>query len=129
MNIIFMIINLLKHFHSKTNLVGCPFGFFKAFNCLKDKRFTFRKRLEILKYRQTVNLHSLFGKMLYGSLFKKQHNKIRFWLQWKKKNLQYLPSKIRFILFWKWYRIVKELLKTEEEKKQEIAKILASYKR
>jgi hypothetical protein len=122
-----LIINLLKNLHVKTNLAGCPFGFFKAFNCLKDKRFTFPKRLEILKYRQTVNLHLLLGKMLYGSLLTSPIYKVKFWLKWKINNLKYLPGTLRFIIFWKWYWIIKESLKTKEEKEKEIKDILASY--
>lgn len=123
-----MIINLLKNLHAKTNLAGCPCGFFKAFNCLTDKRFIFRKRLKILKYRQTVNSHLFLGKILYSSLLTSPIYKIKFWLKWEIYNLKYLPGKLRFILFWKWYWVIKEAFKSEEERKLKIKKILNFYK-
>lgn len=62
-----MIVNILQFIHRKTNIAGCPFGFFKAFNILLDKRFSLKKKIKILKYRQIVNLHSFVGRLLYSS--------------------------------------------------------------
>lgn len=129
-----MMNKILKYLHNKTKLEP---SYFDQYTLVKENdyvkviinQYTFlkSKKLYNIKIYCLRKIHFLLGRVLYGGLLSSYFYKLKLKLKWKWKNKKYIWGHIKYYLFYKHYQMIKEILMTEEQKKERARKIFESY--